>query len=69
MFQVKHIVAKLRKGVPSLKRHLLLALKINNKKKVYLDTECAFDPERDRDETDFERLLERRDAFLFGDLL
>lgn len=35
---------------------------------LYLDKECAFDPERERD-TDLDRDLERRDDFPLGDLL
>lgn len=42
--------------------------KIKNKI-LYLDKERAFDPERDREDADLERDLERRDDFPFGDLL
>lgn len=38
-------------------------------KRLYLDMERAFDPERDLEDADFERDLERRDDLCLGDLL
>lgn len=46
--------------------------KKNKNKVLYLDTERAFnlgDTDRDREDTDLERDLERRDDFPLGDLL